>query len=111
GMAMQGTLQTIAAGRMLLALRPSRVGEAIETNDVSGTIVDIGLFATELRAYDGLYRLAPNSTLWNVPVTNYSRLKTRMHDFSIRIAYEDDIVKALAIMLRLAHSDERVLKP
>ena len=110
GLALQGTLQNIAAGIMLLVLRPFRVGEAIETNDVSGTIVDIGLFATELRTYDGLYRLAPNSTLWNVPVTNYSRLKTRMHDFSIRIAYEDDIDKALAIMLRLARSDERVLK-
>src|SRR3546814_526867 len=110
GLALQGTLQNIAAGIMLLVLRPFRVGEAIETNDVSGTIVDIGLFATELRTYDGLYRLAPNSTLWNVPVTNYSRMKTRMHDFSVRIAYEDDIDKALAIMLRLARSDERVLK-
>lgn len=109
GLALQGTLQNIAAGIMLLVLRPFRVGEAIETNEVSGTIVDIGLFATELRTYDGLYRLAPNSTLWNVPVTNYSRLGTRMHDFSVRIAYEDDIDKALDIMLALVRADKRVL--
>jgi small conductance mechanosensitive channel len=110
GLALQGTLQNIAAGIMLLVLRPFRVGEAIETNEVNGTIIDIGLFATELRTYDGLYRLAPNSTLWNVPVTNYSRLKTRMHDFSVRIAYEDDIDQALKIMLDLVNADSRVLK-
>ncbi len=110
GLALQGTLQNIAAGIMLLVLRPFRVGEAIETSDVNGTIVDIGLFATELRTYDGLYRLAPNSTLWNVPITNYSRLKTRMHDFKVRIAYEDDIDKALGIMLDLVNKDRRVLK-
>jgi Small-conductance mechanosensitive channel len=110
GLALQGTLQNIAAGIMLLVLRPFRVGEAIETNDINGTIIDIGLFATELRTYDGLYRLAPNSTLWNVPVTNYSRLPTRMHDFKVGIAYEDDIDKALHIMLDLVNSDSRVLK-
>ncbi len=59
GLALQGTLQNIAAGIMLLVLRPLRVGEYIETPSVSGTVEDIGLFATELRTYDGLYRLTP----------------------------------------------------
>ncbi|WP_407818055.1 mechanosensitive ion channel domain-containing protein, partial [Staphylococcus aureus] len=48
GLALQGTLQNIAAGIMLLVLRPFRVGEYIETSSVSGTIIEIGLFATEL---------------------------------------------------------------
>jgi small conductance mechanosensitive channel len=43
-------------------------------------------------------------------VTNYSRLSTRMHDFKVGIAYEDDIDQALAILLDLATKDERVLK-
>lgn len=110
GLALQGTLQNIAAGIMLLVLRPFRVGEYIDTGSVNGIVQDIGLFATELKTYDGLYRLAPNSLLWNVPVTNYSRLSTRMHDFKVGIAYEDDIEKAIAILLDLANSDERVLQ-
>lgn len=109
GLALQGTLQNIAAGIMLLVLRPFRVGEYIDTGSINGIVQDIGLFATELKTYDGLYRLAPNSLLWNVPVTNYSRLSTRMHDFKVRIAYEDDIDKAIGIMLQVARSDERVL--
>src|SRR5690606_28721022 len=109
GLALQGTLQNIAAGIMLLVLKPFRVGEYIDTGDINGIVQDIGLFATELKTYDGLYRLAPNSLLWNVPVTNYSRLTTRMHDFKVGIAYEDDIDKAISIMLDIVRQDDRVL--
>jgi small conductance mechanosensitive channel len=49
GLALQGTLQNIAAGIMLLVLRPFRVGEYIDADGVSGTIEEIGLFATELK--------------------------------------------------------------
>jgi len=37
GLALQGTLQNIAAGIMLLVLRPFRVGEYIDAGGVSGT--------------------------------------------------------------------------
>lgn len=110
GLALQGTLQNIAAGIMLLVLRPLRVGEYIETPAVSGTVQDIGLFATELKTYDGLYRLTPNSLLWNVPVTNHSRLPTRMHDFKLHVADKEAIERSLEILLDLVRADERVLK-
>jgi len=38
GLALQGTLQNIAAGIMLLILRPFRVGETIEAGAISGTV-------------------------------------------------------------------------
>jgi small conductance mechanosensitive channel len=109
GLALQGTLQNIAAGIMLLVLRPFRVGEYIDADGISGTIQEIGLFATELKTLDGLYRMAPNSQLWNVPVTNYSRLPERRHDLVIGIGYEDDIEKAQSVLLDLARADDRVL--
>ncbi|MGJ8571325.1 MAG: mechanosensitive ion channel family protein [Hoeflea sp.] len=109
GLALQGTLQNIAAGIMLLVLRPFRVGEYIDADGISGTIKEIGLFATELQTLDGLYRMAPNSQLWNVPVTNYSRLPERRHDLVVGIGYEDDIDKAQSVLLDLARADDRVL--
>jgi small conductance mechanosensitive channel len=110
GLALQGTLQNIAAGIMLLVLRPFRVGESIETGNISGTIVDVGLFATELRTADGVYRLAPNSTLWNVPITNYSRLKTRRHEITVTIGSTDNIEEAQARLLNIARANPRVAK-
>lgn len=109
GLALQGTLQNIAAGIMLLVLRPFRVGEYIETSSVSGTIVEIGLFATELKTSDGLYRLAPNSTLWNVPITNYSRFPSRRHELSVTVPTGESTAETQEMLLELARSDSRVL--
>jgi small conductance mechanosensitive channel len=109
GLALQGTLQNIAAGIMLLVLRPFRVGESIETKDVSGTVQEIGLFATELRTGDGLYQLAPNSTLWNTPVKNYSRLPTRSLSLAIIVPADTDVRQADSILRGVADRDERVL--
>ncbi len=108
GLALQGTLQNIAAGIMLLVLRPFRVGESIETSAVSGTVTEIGLFATELRTADGLYRLAPNSTLWNVPVTNYSREPIRRHDLTVVVGNGDDLDAAQSRLLDLATKNPMV---
>jgi small conductance mechanosensitive channel len=109
GLALQGTLQNIAAGIMLLVLRPFRVGESIETGNVSGTVVDVGLFATELRTADGVFRMAPNSTLWNVPITNYSRLRTRRHEITVTIGSDENMDAAQAKLVRLARAEPRVV--
>lgn len=109
GLALQGTLQNIAAGIMLLVLRPFRVGEYIETGAISGVVQEIGLFATELKTPDGVYRLAPNSTLWNVPITNFSRLPTRRFELKVGIGHGDDIELAEKIMRGHAEGDRRVL--
>ncbi len=109
GLALQGTLQNIAAGIMILVLRPFRVGEYISAGTVVGTVQDVGLFATELKTIDGLYVLAPNSSLWNTPVTNYSRMKTRMHEFKVGIGYEDNIDQAFAIIKKIVEDQKGVL--
>ena len=108
GLALQGTLQNIAAGIMLLVLRPFRVGEYVQVGEVAGTVEDIGLFASRLRTADGVYLLAPNSTLWNQPVLNFSRNAARRTDIKIGIGYEDDIALALQTLLDLARQEPRV---
>ena len=110
GLALQGTLANIAAGIMLLVLRPFRVGEYIETPDTGGTVMEIGLFTTELKRADGLFVMTPNSQLWNQPVTNYSRHPTRRFELVIGIDYEDDMEQARQTLLDLAKEDPRVLR-
>ncbi|PHP68286.1 mechanosensitive ion channel protein [Zhengella mangrovi] len=110
GLALQGTLQNVAAGIMLLVLRPFKVGEFIEAGGTSGTVQEIGLFATEFKTLDGLFLLAPNSELWSQAVKNYSRNPTRRNDLVIGIAYDDDIGKAMEIYRDLMAGDTRVLK-
>jgi len=109
GLALQGTLQNIAAGIMLLLLRPFRVGETIEANQVSGTVTEIGLFTTELRTGDGLFQIAPNSSLWNTPIKNYSRLPTRRFEVSVTVPTSDDLTHVERTLLDIAGGDNRIL--
>lgn len=110
GLALQGTLQNIAAGIMLLVLRPLRVGEYIETGSVKGFIVEIGLFATEMKTADGLYLMAPNSTLWNTPITNHSRESSRRQELSVAIGNDTDASQVKQEILSIVTADERVQK-
>ncbi|MDF3154984.1 mechanosensitive ion channel [Mesorhizobium sp. XAP10] len=108
GLALQGTLQNIAAGIMLLALRPFRICESVEVGSIAGTIEEIGLFATKLRTADGVYILAPNSTLWNQPVRNFSRNGVRRSDITLSIGSWNDIDRAQKTLLAIAAAERRV---
>ncbi len=108
GLALQGTLQNIAAGIMLLALRPFRIGEYVEVGAIAGTIEEIGLFATRLRTIDGVYVLAPNSTLWNQPVRNFTRNGVRRSDITLTIGSWNDIDLAQKTMLGVAAAERRI---
>ncbi len=107
GLALQGTLQNIAAGIMLLFLRPFRVGDYIDAEGLSGTIAEIGLFTTQMRTYQGIYLEVPNGQLWNRAILNYSRVEARRLDIVVGIGYDDDIDKAQAALLELMTSDAR----
>ncbi len=109
GLALQGTLSNIAAGMMLLWLRPFRVGDYIDSGSAAGTVKELGLFATELHSWDGIYQFVPNAELWNKKLINYSRLPTRLVDLSFGVDYADDLDKGMETLLAVAGDDKRVL--
>src|SRR5205085_9854665 len=91
GLALQGTLTNIAAGIMLLYLRPFRAGDTIETPLVTGKVREIGLFATNMETLDGLYYFVPNSALWNVPLKNQTRNTRRLVTLTLSVSYSADL--------------------
>jgi small conductance mechanosensitive channel len=109
GLALQGTLQNIAAGIMLIYLRPFQIGDTIETPTVAGTVREIGLFVTHLDTGDGLYYFVPNSEIWNKPLKNHSRNPRRLMVIRIGIGYGADPAEARRVLLDMAASDERIL--
>lgn len=96
GLALQGTLQNIAAGIMLLVLRPLRAGEFISVvGKGDGTVAEVGLFITRLIQFDGVHLSLPNSLIWGNPIINYSRNLTRRLDVEVSVRNDDDIELAL----------------
>src|SRR5690606_10070676 len=69
-----------------------------------------GLFTTELAAADNVYVSAPNSTIWNSRIMNYTRNPERRQDIIVGISYGDDIGKAFHVIKNVLEKDERVLK-
>lgn len=111
GLALQGTLQNIAAGLMLLLWRPFRVGDTIEgASSVIGTVTDITLFTTHLIKLDGTVLFVPNSLLWANPVNNLTARPVRLLCINLLIARHDDIENALGILKRIISSDARILQ-
>jgi small conductance mechanosensitive channel len=109
GLALQGTLSNIAAGIMILWLRPFSAGDFIETDAVAGTVEEIGLFHAQIRTWDGIYKFVPNAQLWNVILTNYTRNPTRMILLEFGISYDDDIAQGRRILKETAKKHSGVL--
>ncbi|MEM7620259.1 MAG: mechanosensitive ion channel domain-containing protein [Pseudomonadota bacterium] len=108
GLALQGTLQNVAAGIMLLILRPFQVGDFIEVTGNGGTVDEIGLFATQLHTPQGVFISIPNGSIWADTITNYTKRPERRLDFTVGISYDDDIDKAVGVIDNILSSDKRI---
>ncbi|AME23502.1 mechanosensitive ion channel family protein [Burkholderia sp. PAMC 26561] len=110
GLALQGTLQNIAAGLMLLLLRPFKVGDYIEgVGATAGTVNEIGLFTTRLTKSDGVIMFVPNSTIWANPVTNFTANDRRRVVLNVIIPEDQNIEKTLASLHRIVETDPRII--
>ena len=109
GLALQGTLANVASGVMLLFLRPFNIGDYVDAGGIAGTVVEIGLFNTEIKTSKGLCLIVPNKIIWESPITNFSRNPTRRFDITVGISYGDDVNGATDLLMGLLTGDERIL--
>ena len=91
GLALQGTLSNVAAGVMLLILRPFRVGQFVEISNHQGTVREIGLFTTILVTRDMTYVSIPNSAVFGGTIINYTREPHRRVDFTVPVDIVNDV--------------------
>ena len=110
GLAMKDSLSNIAAGIMLLILRPYKPGDYVDCGGISGTIKQMGLFSTILMTPDGLFISAPNSQIFGTPIKNYSRNETRRVDITVGISYGDSLTKGLEVLQAIMEKNDLILK-
>lgn len=110
GLALQGTLSNVAAGTMLLILRPFKVGDEITAGKITGIVRTLGLFGTEMSTGDNIYIFVPNSMVWNADIWNFTRNGSRRHDIAVTIGYNDDIGKAVRMIESILAAEPRIIK-
>ncbi|CEC29532.1 small-conductance mechanosensitive channel MscS [Salmonella enterica] len=102
GLALQGSLSNLAAGVLLVMFRPFRAGEYVDLGGVAGTVLNVQIFSTTMRAVDGKI-IAGN-------IINYSREPVRRNEFIIGVAYDSDIDQVKQLLTTIIESDDRILK-
>ena len=108
GMALSGTLQNFAGGVMILVLKPYRVGDYIEAQGEEGTVVNIGLFTTELHTVDNRVIYIPNSSISTSVIDNASTSATRRVDWSVSVEYGTEPEAVRKALIDIMSADSRI---
>ena len=109
GLALQGGLSNVAAGVMILLLRPYRIGDGVQIAGVVGRVHGLDLFVTRLHDLQNSVVFIPNSKALSEVVVNYSMLPVRRIDMDFGIDYSDDEELALALLIETAKADPQIV--
>ena len=109
GLALQSNLSSLAAGVLILLFRPFKVGDVIEASGVLGTVEAITMLVTRIIAPDGKTIIVPNTNVLGSAIINYTAKPFRRIDLVFGIGYNDDLLKAKAVLMEVLQSDQRVL--
>lgn len=91
GLALQGSLSNFAGGVIILVMRPFKLGDYIECNDISGTVEDIKMFYTYIVTIDNKVIMIPNGKMADSSIINYSTKELRRLDMFFNVEYGSDM--------------------
>ncbi|KPF67045.1 mechanosensitive ion channel protein MscS [beta proteobacterium AAP99] len=95
GAAWSGLLSHFAAGAFLLVLRPFKVGDFISAGDVTGTVKEIGLFASTILTPDNVLTTVGNGKIFSGNIQNFSALPARRVERTALIAGSVEPLQAI----------------
>jgi len=109
GLAMQGTLSNVAAGVLLLVLRPYRVGDVVTIGDATGAVQRLDLFTTQMTDADNVKIVVPNSQVLGDVILNISGQVTRRVAIDFTVSYSADLNEAREVIRATAAAHGKVL--
>ncbi|WP_183560309.1 mechanosensitive ion channel family protein [Mucilaginibacter sp. SP1R1] len=108
GFGLQNIVNNLVSGLILAFEKPIQVGDIIEVDSRSGTILDIGIRASKIATSDGAEVIIPNGDLISHHVINWTLSNNnRRVELIVGVAYGTDIerVKSLLNGVLSAHDD------
>lgn len=110
GLALQGTLANFASGVMILFFRPFQLGDVVTAGGHTGTVSDVGLFATTMTTPDNQKIIIPNSSVTGGSITNITAQGTRRGAVDVGVAYGSDLKQVQDVLLQATKGCALVLK-
>lgn len=109
GLALQGSLSHLAAGIMLLLLRPFKIGDTVNIAGQLGTVSDIELFHTKLDTPDNRRVVIPNGQVFGGVIENITHHGRRRVELGVGVEHGADIDATRQALLRAVSSIPGVL--
>lgn len=109
GLALKDSLSNIASGVLMVAFRPFRVGDFVETAGQRGKVGKISVFYTELLTPDNKLVIIPNSLVTGGVITNFTAEDNRRLELAVGVSYDTDLPRARVLLLDMLNKHPRVL--
>ncbi len=110
GMALQGSLGNFAGGIIVMAFKPYKVGDLIESQGIFGEVQEIQIFNTILLTPSGKTAYIPNGALSNGNIINFSTRGKFRVELLIGISYNSNIQEAKKIILEVMKKNPNILE-
>jgi MscS family membrane protein len=110
-LAVRPTLENIVGGFTLFADRPVRVGDFCSFGDHMGTIEEIGLRSTRVRAQDRTLISIPNARLADLEIINWAQCDQMLINATIGLRFEttpDQMRYVLAKIREMLHAHPKI---
>jgi small conductance mechanosensitive channel len=95
GAAWSGMLGNFAAGAFMLVLRPFKAGDFVSIGGITGTVRELGLFATTIVTPDNVMTLVGNGKVFGDTIQNFSALPARRVERTAQLAGSVDPLEAI----------------
>ncbi len=103
GFGLQGAVNNLVSGLILLFERPIRVGDFIELGGIWSEVRRIGLRSTTVQTFDSSDVIIPNADLISNQVTNWTLSNRRRRiDIPVGVAYGSDISLVMETLMACA---------
>ena len=98
GAAWAGLLANFAAGAFLIVLRPFKVGDFVTVAGLTGTVTEIGLFATTINTPDNVSTVVGNNKIFGDTIQNFTHNPFRRVDLKCQLSGAADHKAAMQLL-------------
>ena len=100
GFATQSVVSNLISGFFLMLEKPLKQGDTIQLPDMGilGTVLDISMFSTKIRKFDGTIMRVPNDKVFTSKIREFTPIQARRTEIPVGISYDSDVKKAISVI-------------
>jgi small-conductance mechanosensitive channel len=112
GFATQSVVSNLISGIFLMFDRPAKAGDVIEItgSSVYGKLMDITVFSTRIKLFDGSIVRVPNEKVFTSEIRNVSGSTIRRIDVTFGVSYDEDVDHVIDVIKKALEKMQYVLR-